>query len=69
MIKILEAAFSPVSLQTIGEEVFYRCFELVPSYIDVSDDNEKDVTSEVISYLRLQSIAALKKMLAERDAE
>ena len=41
----------PDSLQTFGNIVFYECSKLVPSDIDVSDDNN-DTTSEVVAYLR-----------------
>ncbi|GMH73863.1 hypothetical protein TL16_g06307 [Triparma laevis f. inornata] len=39
----------PDSLQKFGSWVFFNCSKLVPSTIDVDDD---DVTSEVVAYLR-----------------
>ena len=41
----------PDSLQTLGGNIFYDCSKLVPSDIDVTDE-EDDVTSEVVAYLR-----------------
>ena len=43
----------PDSLQTFGWNVFWDCFKLVPSDIDVGNKvNDDDVTSEVVAYLR-----------------
>ena len=41
----------PDSLQKFGYNVFYSCFDLVPSEIDVSD-YDNNTTSEVVAYLR-----------------
>ncbi|GMH51973.1 hypothetical protein TL16_g01129 [Triparma laevis f. inornata] len=60
----------PESLQTIGEEVFHGCSKLVPSNIDVSEDNENDVSSEVVLYFRSQQrIASLGKIIAALTTE
>jgi len=62
------------SLQRLGVGAFLGCRKLVPSNIDIrgydSDGEEvPDATTEVIAYLRTQQrIAALEKLLAERDA-
>ncbi|GMH50508.1 hypothetical protein TL16_g00793 [Triparma laevis f. inornata] len=64
----------PDSLQKLGVGTFLGCHKLVPSNIDMrgydSDGEEvPDATTEVIAYLRTQQrIAALEKLLAERDA-
>ena len=46
----LERMTIPDSLQTIGKEVFFNCFMLVPETIDV-ENKRGDATSEVIPYL------------------
>ncbi|GMH83348.1 hypothetical protein TL16_g09567 [Triparma laevis f. inornata] len=55
----LKSMTIPDSLQTLGWSVFWSCFNLVPSNINVEisgvDNNgEEDPTSEVIAYLRSQ---------------
>ncbi|GMH51017.1 hypothetical protein TrLO_g12743 [Triparma laevis f. longispina] len=48
--KNLTSVMIPDSLQTLGKTVFLKCSKLVPSYIDVSNENN-DTTSEVLKYL------------------
>ncbi|GMH98901.1 hypothetical protein TrLO_g14209 [Triparma laevis f. longispina] len=50
----------------LGSDIFFRCSKLVPSNIDVNDDNNnEDVSFEVIDYLRERSkFAALKMQLS-----
>ncbi|GMH74735.1 hypothetical protein TrLO_g3367 [Triparma laevis f. longispina] len=55
----LKSMTIPDSLQTLGCKVFTNCFKLVPSSIDVSEDNDVDLLSpevvlisEVVTRLR-----------------
>ena len=51
----------PDSLQTVGEHVFSKCYKLVPSNIDVSEDNEVYVTSQVVGYLCTKQIISIDR--------
>ena len=62
----------PDSLQTFGGDVFYECFNLVLSHVDIGDVNEVDnvVTADVVHHLRTQQrIAALEKENAAQATE
>ncbi|GMI15994.1 hypothetical protein TrLO_g2066 [Triparma laevis f. longispina] len=57
----------PDSLQTLGEFAFDNCLMLVPSTVDVSEDNNDDPTSEVVAHLRFQQLLSGNNFLNTDD--